>query len=126
MSAPQRHLLRWSLVAVWWATALASMAEFHGMSRQLLVDAGLRDPVWIGILIAGGAAVDAAIGCALAIRPCRAVYAIALAAMVAMTAVATLLAPSLWLHPLGPLLKNLPIAAILLVLLQDGHPNATP
>jgi hypothetical protein len=30
-----------------------------------------------------------------------------------MTAVATFLQPALWLQPLGPLLKNLPIAALL-------------
>ena len=35
------------------------------------------------------------------------------------TLLASAIDPSWWLHPLGPLTKNLPIAAILLVLLQD-------
>jgi hypothetical protein len=33
-----------------------------------------------------------------------------------LTAIATLLLPSLWLDPLGPLTKNVPIAAALWVL----------
>jgi hypothetical protein len=64
-------------------------------------------------LIAGGAAADLAVGLALWCRPGRASYACALALMAVMTLVATVLQPGLWLHPLGPLLKNLPIAALL-------------
>jgi hypothetical protein len=36
--------------------------------------------------------------------------------MLLMTLVATILYPSLWLHPLGPLTKNIPAAAALLIL----------
>ena len=36
--------------------------------------------------------------------------------MLVMTALASVLDPSLWLHPLGPLTKNVPIAAALWVL----------
>ena len=50
------------------------------------------------------------------LRPSRTAYLMALAAMVLMTMVATGLSPSLWLHPLGPLSKNIPIAAMLYVL----------
>ena len=38
--------------------------------------------------------------------------------LMAMTVIGTALQPALWLHPLGPLLKNLPIAAMLWFLLQ--------
>ena len=34
--------------------------------------------------------------------------------------------PDLWLHPLGPLSKNLPIAAALWVLWQSTRPNGQP
>lgn len=40
--------------------------------------------------------------------------------MLLMTFTATLLVPALWLHPLGPLTKNLPIAVALLLLAR--HP----
>ena len=122
MNARARHLLRWSLVAVWLATALVSVVELNGQSRALLLR---LPPACSGIaglvpfLILGGAAADAALGVWMAWRPGRAAYLAALGLMVGMTALASAVEPTWWLHPLGPLTKNLPIAAILLVLLQD-------
>jgi len=108
------RLLRLSLVAVWLFTAVASIVELNGQSRQVLAEAGIASPPWlVQLLIVGGAAADLAIGLALWLRPGRASYLAALGLMVLMTAVATILQPTLWLHPLGPLLKNLPIAALL-------------
>jgi hypothetical protein len=44
-----------------------------------------------------------------------------------MTLLATLIHPAWWLHPFGPLTKNLPIAAILWVLIQhDGASTSAP
>ena len=118
-----RDLLRFSLVFVWLATAAASIWELHGQSAMLLADAGVRDPSVSQALTLGGAAVDAVLGLALLFKPSRGVYLLALAVMGAMTFVATLLEPSLWLHPLGPLTKNVPIAAVLLTLARG---NVTP
>lgn len=108
------RLLRLSLVAVWLLTAIASIVELNDQSRQVLAEAGIASPPWlVQLLIVSGAAADLVIGLALWLRPGRIVYLAALALMLAMTLVATMLQPSLWLHPLGPLLKNLPIAALL-------------
>ena len=109
-------LLRWSLVFVWLATAAASLWELNGQSRQLLASAGITDVATGTLLIVGGAVLDAVLGLALWFWPRRTVMLAALAAMVVFTLLATLLDPALWLHPLGPLTKNLPIAAILWVL----------
>lgn len=108
--------LRLSIVAVWLATAIVSLWELEGQSAELLLAAGVQDPLLTRILILSGAGVDAALGLALLLRPARWNYLAALGVMGLMTAVATVIDPSLWLHPLGPLTKNLPIAAILLVL----------
>jgi hypothetical protein len=117
------RLLRLSLVAVWLLTAFASIVELNGQSRQVLADAGIASPPWlVQTLIVGGAAVDLAIGLAMWLRPGRAVYLAAFVLMLAMTLVATVLQPSLWLHPLGPLLKNLPIAALLWHLYRRATP----
>ncbi|BEP59406.1 hypothetical protein GmRootV118_66500 [Variovorax sp. V118] len=117
------RLLRLSLIAVWLFTAVASIVELDGQSRRVLADAGIASPPWlVQALIVGGAAADLAIGLALWLRPGRTVYLAAFALMLAMTLVATALQPDLWLHPLGPLLKNLPIAALLWHL----HRRATP
>ena len=118
MNAASRDMswLRFSLVFVWLATAGASVWELDGQSTELLVAAGIGDPALQRGLILGGAALDALLGLLLWLRPTRAVYLAALAAMLGMTVVATLLLPTLWLHPLGPLTKNLPLAAALWLL----------
>ena len=115
-----RHLraLNLSLVAVWLGTALVSAVDASGHGLQLLRDAGITDPRWQAALIWGGTTADLAIGLALWRRPGPRTYRAALLLMTLMTVVATALQPSLWLHPLGPLLKNLPIAAGLWLLMH--------
>ena len=115
-AAPSLGLLRYSLVVVWLATAFFSVWELHGQSLDLL--AKLPQPLqhWASAVVLAGAAADAVIGLWLAWRPSRMAYATALAVMIGMTLAATAIDPSWWLHPLGPLTKNLPIAAILWVL----------
>ena len=117
-------LLRWSLIAVWLGTAGISLLELDGQSAQLLYAAGLSEPLQVQALVLGGAGADLALSLALWLRPGRITYLAALALMLLMTLAATLLLPALWLHPLGPLLKNLPIAALLWVLAQT--PSRTP
>lgn len=123
MTPAAQALLRWSLIFVWLATAIVSVVELNGQSRALLVSlpSAWSTPAQAHILILAGAAADAAIGLWLAWRPGRAAYLAALLLMGAMTLLATFIDPSWWLHPLGPLTKNLPIAAILLILLQDAR-----
>ena len=124
MNHASARLLRVSLVVVWLATAVVSVWELHGQSRELL--AGLPtawtegNTSWLPTaIILAGAAADAVLGLWLALRPGRKAYGAALLMMLAMTLLATAIHPAWWLHPFGPLTKNLPIAAILWVLLQD-------
>lgn len=131
MNPASAKLLRASLVAVWLATAVVSVQELHGQSRELL--AGLPaawttgDLAWLPTaLILAGAAADAVLGLWLALRPGRPAYLAALGLMAAMTVLATLIHPAWWLHPFGPLTKNLPIAAILWVLLQHKTARNSP
>jgi len=117
------RLLRLSLVAVWLVTAVVSIVELDGQSRRVLAEAGIASPPWlVQLLIVGGAAADLVVGLALWWRPGRATYLAALGLLLLMTAVATGLQPALWLHPLGPLLKNLPIAALLWHLYRRAVP----
>jgi hypothetical protein len=112
------RLLRLSLVAVWLITALVSWLEWQGDSARLLLTAGLTDARWMNVIIIGGALLDLVIGYALWLRPHRATYVLALVSMAVMTVLATILLPHLWLHPLGMLSKNIPIAVILWVLIK--------
>lgn len=124
MNRASAQLLRASLVVVWLATAVVSVWELHGQSRELLAGlptawAGGHAPWLPTAIILAGAAADAVLGLWLALRPGRKAYGAALLMMLAMTVLATAIQPAWWLHPFGPLTKNLPIAAILWVLLQD-------
>lgn len=116
LQARELPLLRASLVFVWLATALVSLLELNGQSRELLRAAGLQSAELIDALVIGGALADLLLGLALWLRPSRAVYLLALAMMGLMTGLSSLMLPQLWLHPLGPLTKNLPMAALLWLL----------
>lgn len=112
----EKRYLRLSLVFVWLWTAVVSVWELQGQSRELLVAGGVSDTNVANALVLAGAALDAILGLWLLLRPTRPAYLLALATMLVMTLVATLLSPYLWLHPLGPLSKNIPIAVVLWVL----------
>ncbi len=109
----RRDGARLALVLIWLGTAAASLWDGGATGQQLLVSLGLSAG-WALTLVWGGALWDLGLGLALARHPGRATYALALAGMLGMTLLATLLLPALWLDPLGPLLKNLAIAALLL------------
>jgi DoxX-like family len=118
-SPTNEKILRFSIVFVWLVTAATSVWTLNGQSMQLLSAAGVKDPSLIRLLILGGAGVDAALGLAMLLKPTRWSYLAALMAMLIMTLVATILDPALWLHPLGPLTKNVPIGAALIALARS-------
>ena len=130
---PQQQAARFmhaSLVVVWLGTAVVSALDYLGLSglnhegARLLDQGGIGDARWQALLIWSGLLADLALGLAALLRPGRAIYLSALLLMTAMTVIGTALQPTLWLHPLGPLLKNLPIAAMLWFLLQtDSSSN---
>lgn len=120
MSTDDERLLRMGVVFVWLATAAASLWEFNGQSMELLAKAGITDHRVATILIVVGAGTDFLVGIAMALWPSQRVYLTALTLMLAMTAAASVLDPSLWLHPLGPLTKNVPIAAALWILIRGA------
>jgi len=124
LAARDLALLRASLAAVWLGTAVVSVLEAHGRSAALLAATGVRSPALLALMLWGGAALDAAIGLLLAFAPPRLAATCALAGALAMTIVTTALLPALWLDPIGPLLKNLPILAALVVLRRQAQESS--
>ena len=128
-TAPAIQAMHASLVIVWLGTALVSALDYLGLSGldhegvRLLASGGIANPAWQAALIWAGLLTDLVLGLALLFRPGRYSYLAALLMMIVMTVVGTVLQPALWLHPLGPLLKNLPIAAMLWFLLQATNPT---
>jgi hypothetical protein len=127
MPSPERPtslgVLRAGLVFVWLATAFVSVVELDGQSSELLTQAGWTNPLAIRAVILVGAGIDLALGLGMALRPGRGIYRTALVMTGLMTVAGTVVVPMLWLHPLGPLTKNIPLAACLWVLLREERRN---
>ena len=115
-----RWLLRAALAAVWIATGIVSLGVYPvGDSLDLLRRAGVPAPLRPAALH-GAALLDLAFGVLalwpLGARAARALWLAQGALIVLYTVVITLRLPEFWLHPYGPLTKNLPILAVLWLL----------
>jgi hypothetical protein len=119
LSPAARRIARASLVTLWCATAVTSVAGLHGRSATLLGETTLPAS-WHAALILAGALLDAVVGLAIWRWHRRVVYKLAAANLCLMTLVASLVLPSLWLDPLGSLTKNLPVLALLWILHRDA------
>jgi DoxX-like family len=120
MTVWQSWAARVSLVLVWWITACVSWIERDGMSRELMISQDLIPSTWHACLIWGGILVDALLGAGMALWHRAWLYRAALVMTIFMTLLATMIQPTLWLHPLGPLSKNLPILVMLGWLTNDA------
>lgn len=116
MSEKHLKLLRHSLIAVWWLTIVTSLVEWNGQSLALLQTGGIQSMPLAHGLIAAGVALDLLLALLLMFWPRRISYQVSMAAVIALTLTASVLSPNLWLHPLQPLGKNLPILTILHIL----------
>jgi uncharacterized protein YbjT (DUF2867 family) len=111
-----RPLLRWTLAILWIASGFAGLDGLREWTPLFAAALGVPFVVAGGALIAA-CVVDVVLACLLVRRwKPRKLAAIQVMVIVAYTAIATLLWPSLWLESLGPLLKNIPIVAAVLAL----------
>jgi uncharacterized protein YbjT (DUF2867 family) len=112
-------LLRYVLALVWLVTAWVSLFAYPvSGSLALLAEVGLHGAPAHAALY-GASALDLCLGLASLLRPCRALWLAQGALVVGYTAIITLALPALWAHPFGPVLKNLPILAILFILWSE-------
>jgi uncharacterized protein YbjT (DUF2867 family) len=115
--------LKFVLVLMWIASALLGFFYGAGQAEQLVREIGL--PVaWADPLRISGSVLDLGIA-ALVILDSRARWSTLgqLVVVLGYTAVIGLALPQLWLDPLGPLLKNIPILVAILVhgAIGDNH-----
>jgi uncharacterized protein YbjT (DUF2867 family) len=117
-------LMRFTVAAMWLVTAWVSLFVYpHQASLTLLARSGLEGGLGIAALY-GAAGLDALLGCAtLFAQRRRWVYRAQLALIGFYTVVISLYLPEYWAHPYGPVLKNLPLLAMILALheLDDAH-----
>jgi uncharacterized protein YbjT (DUF2867 family) len=103
------------LALYWVATGLVALGPGWEDAVGLVKDAGF---LAAAPLAAAGAIADIAIGAAIAVRrTARPALWAALALSISYLALATLLLPALWVDPLGPLMKVLPLLVLMLVAL---------
>jgi uncharacterized protein YbjT (DUF2867 family) len=110
-------VLRFSIALVWIVTGILSLGVYPvEQSYALLERAGLTG-LTASIALYGAAALDLAFGIAiLTFRRRRMLWLAQAAIIIGYTAIITLALPEFWLHPYGPVLKNLPLLAGIWVL----------
>jgi uncharacterized protein YbjT (DUF2867 family) len=115
-------LLRYSVALVWIVTGIVSLGLFPvGSSYDLLARAGVSRALAPALLY-GAALMDLAFGLAtLLVRRRRFVWLAQTAAILLYTIIISAKMPEFWLHPFGPLLKNVPLLAAILVLYHLEH-----
>ncbi|HYD99377.1 MAG TPA: SDR family oxidoreductase [Alphaproteobacteria bacterium] len=113
-----RPTLRWSIALLWLWTCAVSLGLWPLSDSLAMVErVGPTGPLALALTI-GAALWDGALGLALALR-WRPVLTggLMLATMAAFTAIISLFLPEYWLHPFGPVAKNLPLAVATLVMM---------
>jgi uncharacterized protein YbjT (DUF2867 family) len=118
--APMLHA---SLAAVWLVTAWVSLFAYpRADSLALLARAGVPAS-WQPLMLWGASLMDLLLGLAtlvalaLPVPARRALWWAQITLMSVYTVIISLRLPEFWAHPYGPMLKNLPILALLLLLL---------
>lgn len=117
-------VLRWSIVAVWIATAIVSFGLYPTeASYELLARTGIPE-AFQPLMLYGAASFDLLLGLGIAFLPRRRWLWLAQLALIGFyTVVIAFKLPEFLLHPYGPLTKNLPMLAAIWLLyeLEEEH-----
>ena len=112
-------LLRWSIALVWIFTGIVSFGAYPvSDSYALLARVGATGN-FASLLLYGAAALDLAVGLGiLLLRNRQWLWTAQLLLIAGYTIIITFKLPEFWLHPYGPVLKNLPLLAAIVLLQQ--------
>jgi hypothetical protein len=112
-------VLRIALALMWLWTAVVSFGVYPVRdSLALLARVGLHGAI-AAIALYGAAALDLALGVLTLAAPARwrrAVWLAQLALIAGYTLLVTVFLPEYWLHPYGPISKNIPLVALIALL----------
>ncbi|NMG65027.1 NAD(P)H-binding protein [Azoarcus indigens] len=112
-------LLRLALAAVWLGTALVCLFVYpRSGSLALLADVGLQGAPALAAFH-GAVLLDLGMGLATLFRPGRRLWLAQMLLVAAYSIVIAIALPAFLAHPFGPVLKNLPILAILFLLYAE-------
>lgn len=109
-------LARYSLAFLWIFTGLTSTFFDYQTGYELLINFGFNEPI-TRALIYSGAILDIGLGLwMLSNKKVMLCYVIQIVVIASYTILLTIIEPSYWLHPFGPVSKNLPIIMLILIL----------
>lgn len=108
-----RPLLLVAIAAMWIAAGVVSWVSARAEGLALLSALGLAPSPALGAF-AAACLLDVALGVATLARPGRLLWLVQLGVMAFYTVALSWVAPRLWLDPFGPLVKNLPVAVVLI------------
>ena len=118
MHAAEYRLTRMVLATVWLVTGVLSLGIYPvQLSLELLAHLGLHGKAALFALY-GGALLDIALGILTLAYPVKWLWQVQAIVILVYTAIITFWLPHYWLHPFGPVLKNLPILLLLWFLYQ--------
>jgi uncharacterized protein YbjT (DUF2867 family) len=120
-------VLRMSLAAVWLVAGIVSMGVYPvDESYAMLARVGITGSI-APVALYGAAALDFAFGLGTLFLQHRRLLWIAQATLIGVyTITITFFLPEFWLHPFGPLIKNLPILAAILLLYELEKHGSKP
>ena len=116
MDNTMERAARLSLSFLWIITGMTSMFFAKDIGYEVLAKAGMTGAL-ANAAIVSGSVLDIAIGIwLLSRRHLRWCYVLQLAVITTYTLLLSFIAPSFWLHPFGPLTKNIPIGVLIVYL----------
>jgi hypothetical protein len=119
MNALDMQLARSILAILWLITGALSLGIYRQQdSLSLLARIGLQGSPALATLYLA-AALDIALGILTLLRHSRALWISQAMLVVAYTLIISLWLPEFWLHPFGPILKNLPVLMLLWLLYKN-------
>lgn len=122
MKARDLRLIRYALAVVWLATGLLSLGIYPQQeSLRLLEQVGLYGNIAL-LALYSSASLDMLLGILTLAHPSRRLWQAQAALVLGYSAIIACCLPAYWLHPFGPVLKNLPIL-MLLWLLHEYEEN---
>jgi len=116
-------MFRFFIAMLWLLTAYASWFGWsHEESRQWLMQCGLPQ-AWTEPTLLAACLLDTGIGMVLLLYYRRWIWPVQIVLVLGYTIVMSCFLPQFWMHPFGPLSKNLPILAIMFTMWRLAENN---
>lgn len=111
--------VRLSLAFLWFFTAITSAFFALDIGYEVLIQGGITG-VFAGFCIYSGSILDAVIGLWLLVgKKLKVCYLLQIGVIVVYSVLLTLIDASFWLHPFGPLTKNVPLLVMIYFLYSN-------